>query len=365
MTLRTFGEEGTVWGGGETYIEMLPREWYPVASGTIIQNQGTRPILVSTNPPTTIPYPAKTYDPESQYARVKDSLQDSPLVTWPSPHFREEFTVYKVLPHEVRVIGTDAFIMSATYRLQPISTNIFAALGEAEEITPPIPTCVDFEETYLVDITDGIDVRKETCLMSDGTIQIEYYKEGILVAESPNFSASRSQIDVEKAMKVATNMTTGLIQEVEMRSVFRNGELDPADITFWDVNVVPPVDMTATVSAAPFELANEAKSVLLGTESLLVSGTTGNGFDSIPANAEYATVYIDAGETDAGIRWTVDGSAPTDGNGEQENMGSTIHLGSAAQLASFRAVPIDGAGEIDGALAANLTVTFWNKDQRG
>lgn len=136
MTLNSIGTENSVWAGGQAYIEMFPRTWYPVNSGDTIENQFPRPIILSEVNPTLVAYTTPVEDNEyAGYGPTGLGENGSPIVprqfqdagiTWPSPHFRAEHTFHTILAGEKVTIAKDAFIMSSHYRLQPISNGLIA-----------------------------------------------------------------------------------------------------------------------------------------------------------------------------------------------------------------------------------------------
>lgn len=217
-------------------------------------------------------------------------------------------------------------------------------------IDPPIYTTWFSEWGY---DAAGTLINRRTQQLSDGTIiQTDYIAGVPQVSLSPTFSPEQSGNQAKIETMFDTDLTTGLITEIKQVSPY--AVASDMSVTF-GTTVYRTADMTAdytpagTVSALPIRVA-------LTPEALAVTGIAGVALAAVPANAAYAEVYVE----DANIRWTKDGSVPADNNGEQEAAGGTIILHDAAEIAGFMAVPIDGAGVIDGTLTANLTVNYWN-----
>lgn len=227
------------------------------------------------------------------------------------------------------------------------------------QFSPPI--VIDRDTDWGFDTVTLDPIERVTVTLSDGTITTTDYINGVpQVTQSSNFSTEQG-IDVERETVYATNTATGDAQfgrvvELDRHMPFKNGVLQSADVKFWDMTVTPPVDQTAIVTVAPFSLAAAPIRLGLAGETLAVTGAAGVALAAIPATATYAEIYIE----DANIRWTKDGSAPADNNGEQESTGGTIRLLDRAEIDGFLALTIDAQGALDPALTANMTVNYWN-----
>lgn len=204
--------------------------------------------------------------------------------------------------------------------------------------------------------------------VATGARTVTYYQEdGVTpMTNSADFNASKEQVNNESEIVYATNTTDGdaefgRVAEVRRTEVYRDGVLDAAATTYWNMNVQPPVDVTALVTAAPFQLAAApVRKKFNPAEQLDVTGAAEVALAAIPTFATYAEIYIDASADDTNIRWTKDGTAPADDNGEQESTGTTIRLLDRDEIDGFRALTIDGSGNLDPALVASLTVDYWN-----
>ena len=128
MTFQSFGQENTVWGGGQEYIEMQPRQWYFIPSGTLIENQFTRPLAISYEQPALMAAPNNAYDSNWQYQDPKPNLLSTNDLVWPSDHFRKSITTFTINAGQLWKAGRDCYIMSTHYRKQVIDTSgyIFA-----------------------------------------------------------------------------------------------------------------------------------------------------------------------------------------------------------------------------------------------
>jgi len=213
----------------------------------------------------------------------------------------------------------------------------------------------------------GQEIHRVTVTYNNGDVEVTDFINGVpQVTQSPSFTTDKpapDQLDVERDVWYATNTTVGdaeygRIIQLEKRNVFVNGVIDPAQTTFVDVNQTPEFDATALVTVAPYTLNAQQIRVELTGEQIAVTGAAAAVLAAIPATATYAEIYIDA--PDSNIRWTKDGSAPADNNGEQELAGSTIRLLDRDEIDGFRALTIGGDGALDPALTANLTVNYWN-----
>lgn len=157
----------------------------------------------------------------------------------------------------------------------------------------------------------------------------------------------------------------GQVMPVERRTTSVTGVLDVDSIKFFDMTVVPPLDVTVTVTnVAVWEISDLPIRVkFTPNENLAVTGATEVPLASIPTQATYAEIYIDvdsgAGQ-EAGLRWVTDSGTPTDNNGIQENVGSTIKLLDRDEIDGFRALGIGEFGALDPLLTANLTIRYWN-----
>ena len=233
----------------------------------------------------------------------------------------------------------------------------------AENVMNPPRTVVDRDVLYGTDDA-GQEIQRVILTFSNGDVEVTDIINGVIqMTQSPSFTTTAGQTDVETQILFATNTDSadaqfGRVVEVQRNDVYVDGVLDPARVQYFDMNQAPPVDLTATVTAAPFDLASAPIRVELAGENLAVTGAAEVALAAIPATATYAEVYIDA--PDANIRWTKDGSAPTDNNGEQETAGVTIRLLDRPEIDGFRALTIDALGALDPALTANLTVNYWN-----
>ncbi|WP_299933623.1 hypothetical protein [uncultured Pelagimonas sp.] len=229
--------------------------------------------------------------------------------------------------------------------------------------TPPFdpPITVNRDGQWGWDTATGDLIERVAVTLSDGTETITDYINGVpLMTLSSNFSPDTS-VDVERSTAYATNTTVGDAQygrvvELDRHMPFKAGVLQENDIKFWDMTVTPPVDQTAIVTVAPFTLAEAPIRLQLAGEALAITGAAGVALAAIPATATYAEIYIE----DANLRWTKDGSAPADNNGEQESTGGTIRLLDRAEIEGFLALTIDANGDLDAALTANVTVNYWN-----
>lgn len=217
-------------------------------------------------------------------------------------------------------------------------------------------------EPWIDTANNNAPITKVFFTDDDGNVTFKFIDQGgTEVTQSPSFQPAAIDRDVEQTLVYATNTDSasaeyGRVVAVERHDVFKDGALDPALTKFFDMNQTPPVDVTAVVTAVPYELNPAPVRVELTGEPLAVTGAVSVGFAAIAASATYAEVYVE----DSNIRWTKDGSDPADNNGEQENMGATIRLLDRDEIEGFRALPIDMAGVLDGSLTANLTVNYWN-----
>lgn len=110
---------------------------------------------------------------------------------------------------------------------------------------------------------------------------------------------------------------------------------------------------TTQLNAAPIQLQ-------LGDEQFEVTGAAEVSLPNIPTYATYASIRVDASADDAGVRYTTDGTAPTDDNSKQVNRGNDIILDGPDAIAGFRALAIGPNGEVDAAQNASLNVVYEN-----
>lgn len=209
-----------------------------------------------------------------------------------------------------------------------------------------------------------------------GNITITWLdKDGNEMTDSSNFTPAKPNVENEHQRMYATNTVStdaefGRVVELNRTDTYTDGVLDPTATQYWDVTQHPNVDVTAIVTAAPYSLASAPIREQLGSGTIVIdaanpAGDVNLGAEiAIAANAAtYVEIYIDAGGTgDGNIRWTKDGTAPADNNGEQENAGSTIKLWDRPEIDNFMAAAIDAAGLMDPTGGANLKWTAWNVD---
>lgn len=227
---------------------------------------------------------------------------------------------------------------------------------------------VSHDDQHGFDLDTGFPVIQRTLTYEDGTFAVLYFQpDGVTLMTSTvtNFTATPAQTENDIVTMYATNTddadaSYGEVLELREITPFVDGVLDAANVAYWDYSATPPVDVTATVTVAPYERALAPVRVdYPDDENLAVTGTVGVALAAIPAFATYAEVYVDA--PDAGISWTTDGTDPVDNNRTQQNAGTTIKLLDRSEIEGFRAVPMnDGTGVIDGALTANLKIRYTN-----
>ena len=166
------------------------------------------------------------------------------------------------------------------------------------------------------------------------------------------FAPDDTEVQYETKVMYDTDVSTGqvtIFKRVTTVQRFDDGSTTygtPEDKTF---DLAADYTPTGTVATQPVL-------VQMPTENLAVTGSTPSSLTP-PAYAKYAEIFVE----DENIRWTQDGSAPADNNGEQERAGTTISLLDTTALAGFRALPMDNVGALDPTLTANLTVTYYNE----
>lgn len=156
-----------------------------------------------------------------------------------------------------------------------------------------------------------------------------------------------------------TDLDTGEVVEIACR-VITKFDSEGNIMTGYPQQVYLESDkVTAHTPPANPVYSMEKQCVALGTENVTVTTATASTL-TIPTNAKSAKIYVDAGADDAAVRFTIDGTTPSNNNGIQVNQGGTIDICKAADLAGFRILALDEDGNIDAAATAHLTVTYVN-----
>ena len=217
--------------------------------------------------------------------------------------------------------------------------------------------------TFVVhrEIVEGTDlatmepVTREILTYSDGNVQVVDTNDDTGVTTPggvSNFAGSRPVIEYQYTRMHDTDLGTGEVTEfTRVVAVVTN----PDETTTYRA----PVDMAVDLSApyTPSGAVDLYPTLVRITKELTsLTGALPVSLTPHP-HARYAEIYIE----DANIRWTQDGSIPSDNNGEQERAGTTVQLYGAPALAGFRALTIDSLGNMDPTLTANLTVTYYNR----
>ena len=177
------------------------------------------------------------------------------------------------------------------------------------------------------------------------------------MSRSDIFVASTASVDRKINKMFDTDTTTGeIIEFARITEITTN----PDGSASYGAPIDRTPDLTAAYTVAG-TAAEEPILVQLPTEALAIDGashdtTNGEALAAIPAHADYAEIFIE----DENIRWTQDGSAPADNNGEQEMAGTTIRLYGRPAIDGFRALVIDNVGDIATAGVSNLSVSYFN-----
>lgn len=114
------------------------------------------------------------------------------------------------------------------------------------------------------------------------------------------------------------------------------------------------LDRTTPITPLGTEVLSKSEACFsLGQESVVVADPFAGL--TIPAGAEGANVQVDPDGN--AIRYTFDGSVPND-DSFAASPGSWITICKAADLAGFQAISADAEGAVDGALGAQLQVSY-------
>jgi hypothetical protein len=227
-----------------------------------------------------------------------------------------------------------------------------ARVDTTKGYTPSGAFVVHRETISGTDLDTGEPVDRVILTLSNGeTVVADYDANGDEMSRSNRFTPKRATTERKLAKMYDTDLETGLVTEFA-RVTSVTTEVD-GNITYG-----PAADKTPDL-LADYVVAGHADEVpalvRISTENDAVTGSTPYAL-TVPSQAAYGEIYIEGNN----IRWTQDGSTPAPGNGEQERAGTTVKLYGTSALTGFRALPIDNVGNIDPALQADLTCTFWN-----
>lgn len=248
-----------------------------------------------------------------------------------------------------------------------------APLGHSAPPTPSAPfasnvlVSVDDEDGF--GCTDGSKITRRTKAFQDGTIVVEYFNCDGTPYDMTNFTgftaASKPEPKVDWLEEYQhTDTATGLITDIKVRQITAfnvDGTVDTANstTTYYDM---ADVDVTATVLASG-TIAENPVYVQTGSVDGVVTGVSGVGLGALPANTMSGRIYIqvDADTTAAGVAFTTDGVAPSDGHQFQTSKGSApIVINNSEELANLLMVPIGVDGEIDGSLSVQFSSELGN-----
>ena len=205
------------------------------------------------------------------------------------------------------------------------------------------------------DLATGDPITREVLTYTDGTTVVTDTNDntGVETADPglPQFVDKRASVEEHYTQLYDTDTATGeIVRFTRITAITTN----PDGTTTY----APAADMAFDLTAlyAPAGAVDAVPLVVpLGGEAIAVSGATPAALTP-PAHAAYAEIYIE----DANVRWTQDGSAPADNNGEQERAGTTISLLDTTALAGFRARPMDNLGDIASAGTMVVSVAYFN-----
>lgn len=247
---------------------------------------------------------------------------------------------------------------SSVHQRHPASTTVSAGTIAGSD-----PGVEGMGMTTWYDPTNGnAPITRIVTVDDDGNPTIQWIdKDGNDVSSnSANFTPATAQTDSEVEIMYATVTDVAAAEAGRVRELRELREVTEGVLAVSHTFVVDGSDATAFVASAETQLSAAPIQVQLPTENLDVTGAAAIALAAIPQFASYAEVYIDASADDTNIRWTQDASAPADDNGEQEGRGTTIILNGRESIDGFRALTIDGAGALDPALTASLTVSYFN-----
>lgn len=248
-------------------------------------------------------------------------------------------------------------------------------------LEPPLSDYLDREIIIGCDSVTGQPIIQHIIhnTVTGAITDVLYFEEdGVTpVTNSANFTTAKDQLENEQQYVHITNTGAGQaeygrVSLVKQINLYRNGVLDPTATTYWNTAVIPNIDVTSNVAAlvaagsqidvAPVRKQLPEGGVALPTQTQTITGAANVALADIPQFATYAEVYIEAGAGDGGLRWTKDGTAPTDGSAnEQEMTGTTIRLLDRDEIDNFRASVINlDTGDIDAALSATFKTVYWN-----
>lgn len=243
---------------------------------------------------------------------------------------------------------------------QNILKNPNAAINAAGAANAT-PKLTSSQIIYGYDANTGQEIERLHQAFDDGTTTTTDFINGVpqVAIANPFNTASKNLSNSVKQM-FATNVDAadadyGLIYALNEIQLFEDGMLDPTATTYWDTNVFPNANVTALVTAAPFSLDVMPERVKYTPELLAVTGAVPAQLAAAPALAGHVRIYIE----DENIRWTSDGSAPSDNNGMQSAAGTYIDA-ERDEIANLRFLPADAQGNVDATLTANLTANYAN-----
>lgn len=208
------------------------------------------------------------------------------------------------------------------------------------------------------DATTGDPVVQITTIYRNGDVTVAY--QDVDGQPIPGVSGFTGSLDTESTIVFATmadDQQANYGEIIELRRVVTYLGDEVNRVAYYDTD---GGDVTATVTAAGWEIGACALSLALGTSTFSTTGAGGTQLPAQPAYAAFARITVDPAPVQInGIKYRTDGVAPTTTQGVVVAAGSQLTIASD-QFADFLAVPVDGTGQIDGALTVNATVEWFN-----
>ena len=173
------------------------------------------------------------------------------------------------------------------------------------------------------------------------------------MSQSTPFIPEQSNTNIASTVVFETNMTTGKVTQITQYvpvTTAPDGSLSFGAATYRTADNRADYVVSGVVSDRP-------KRVQLPSERLQITGVDGIALAAVPTHAAYAEITVE----DHAIRWTIDGSGPSDNNGKRSQDGARIVLQSRDEILGFRAIPLLSEHRHNKAMPkAHLTIYYHN-----
>lgn len=239
------------------------------------------------------------------------------------------------------------------------------------------PRVVDRDSVFGCDITDRREVERVTVTFEDGTITetFTYTDDGTEISQASNFTATKPNVSVniQGHHMFSTNIDPadanyGLSLELERRDTTTDGITETVYLLVEDVTGIGSRldDVTALVTGgAPWSAPNDEEQLVVypnvnfdvtgAATAMPAAGTSGR-----VALAGWMRAELNIDDDASGVRYTTDGTAPTDDNGQLAQEGGVIVL-SEDGIVNAQFAPVGDDGLIDAALSIGLS---WEQRNR-